>query len=167
MEDKSNKILERLNEKKRHFEEALQRLMEGQREYNDHLCDDNITDESDRAQRETSAQSSYGLIERKAREVKMVEQLIRKISEEEKCCECEECGEPIPLERLLIVPEARLCVSCQRELERIGRIRNASRGFLSHPYLTKDNQGEALDEIDDFSDDMEYELTDSEIGVRS
>ena len=27
--------------------------------------------------------------------------------------ECVECGDPIPVSRLMIVPTARLCVSCQ------------------------------------------------------
>ena len=30
---------------------------------------------------------------------------------------CEECGKPIPEERLMVIPEATLCVPCQRELE--------------------------------------------------
>ena len=31
---------------------------------------------------------------------------------------CENCGKPIPPERLEILPEARLCVECQRQYER-------------------------------------------------
>jgi RNA polymerase-binding transcription factor DksA len=31
---------------------------------------------------------------------------------------CEACGRPIPPERLEILPEARLCVDCQRKQER-------------------------------------------------
>jgi DnaK suppressor protein len=31
---------------------------------------------------------------------------------------CEECESPIPKERLMIMPFARLCVNCQGELER-------------------------------------------------
>ncbi len=30
---------------------------------------------------------------------------------------CENCGEPIPLERLIILPEAELCIGCQRKEE--------------------------------------------------
>ena len=40
------------------------------------------------------------------------------MSKEEKFGVCEECGKQIPKKRLLIVPEATLCVSCQRELEK-------------------------------------------------
>ncbi len=31
---------------------------------------------------------------------------------------CESCGEPIPAERLEILPEAKLCIACQRRRER-------------------------------------------------
>ena len=31
---------------------------------------------------------------------------------------CEQCGEPIPVKRLLAVPTARHCVPCQEQLER-------------------------------------------------
>jgi DnaK suppressor protein len=31
---------------------------------------------------------------------------------------CESCGAPIPAERLAILPEARLCIACQRQRER-------------------------------------------------
>jgi DnaK suppressor protein len=31
---------------------------------------------------------------------------------------CEECGEPIPMSRLLAIPTARLCVRCKRGRER-------------------------------------------------
>jgi DnaK suppressor protein len=30
---------------------------------------------------------------------------------------CQECGQPIPAERLAARPEATLCVTCQRRLE--------------------------------------------------
>ena len=31
---------------------------------------------------------------------------------------CEECGEPISLKRLEVMPNARYCIKCQEELER-------------------------------------------------
>lgn len=34
---------------------------------------------------------------------------------------CDRCGEPIEPERLEIKPDATLCVSCQREVERLSR----------------------------------------------
>ncbi len=163
MDDREKKILEQLDQKKRQFEQALHRLMENQREYNDQLYGENIMDESDQAQRQISAQSSYSLIERKTKELKMIEALIRKISTEESCYECEECGEPIPPERLIIVPEARLCVSCKQELERLGRMRNISGRVLSRLHTAEDDQEKEFDEIDDFGDDLEYQPADSEL----
>ncbi len=163
MEDREDKILEQLDQKKRQFEHALHRLMENQKEYNDQIYGENIVDESDQAQREISAQNSYSLIARKTKELRMIEQLIQKISRDENPYECEECGEPIPHERLIIVPEARLCVSCQQELERLGRMKNISGRALSRLLSSKEDQDGAFDEIDDFEDDIEYTLTDSEM----
>ncbi len=162
MEDKDKGILEQLYQKKRQFEDALQRLMENQREYNDQLYGENMMDESDQAQREILAQSSYRLIERKSKELKMIGDLIRRISKEEISCECEECGEEIPSERLLIVPEARFCVSCQGELERHGRMRTISGSTFSRLVASEGDQDKELDEIDDFGDDFEFQLADSE-----
>jgi DnaK suppressor protein len=34
---------------------------------------------------------------------------------------CHECGEPIPVKRLLAVPTAQHCVSCKERVERMGR----------------------------------------------
>jgi len=34
---------------------------------------------------------------------------------------CERCGQPIPLERLEVRPDATLCVQCQAEVERLAR----------------------------------------------
>lgn len=33
---------------------------------------------------------------------------------------CSECGAPIPPKRLLAVPDATTCVTCQEQLERVG-----------------------------------------------
>lgn len=38
---------------------------------------------------------------------------------------CTECGEPIGRERLLAVPQAGLCISCQHEVERHRQVRAA------------------------------------------
>jgi len=163
MEHREKKILEQLDEKKRQFEQALHRLMGNQREYNDQVFVGNIMDEFDQAQREVSVRNGYSLIERKTKELRTIEELIRKISKDESGCECEECGEPIPPERLIIVPEARLCVSCQQELERLGRMKNLSGSVLSRLHAVTDDQGEEFEEIDEFEDDLEYALADSKL----
>ncbi len=162
VDDREKQILEQLDQKKRQFEHALHRLMENQKEYNDQIYGENIVDESDQAQREISAQNSYSLIAKKTKELRLIEKLIQKISRDENSYECEECGEPIPHERLIIVPETRLCVSCQQKLERLGRMKNISGRALSRLLSSKEDQ-EAFDETDDFEDDIEYTLTDSEM----
>ena len=124
MDKSRKKFLEKLNKKRREFEEALQRLIENQRAYNGHLHGDEFTDESDHAQREISAASTYSLIERKTKELKQIDRLIQKITQDENFGICEECGEPIPIKRLLAVPETTLCVNCQRELEKMDQLRS-------------------------------------------
>jgi DnaK suppressor protein len=96
-------------------------LLISRREYDGELTAGDFIDEVDDAQREISAYSLYSLIERKHRELRRIEYLIGRILKEEEFGLCEECGAQIPKERLLIVPEATLCIACQRELERQDR----------------------------------------------
>jgi len=124
MEKNRKRFLDQLNKKRREFEQALQRLIENQRAYNGHMHGDQFTDESDQAQREISAASTYSLIERKTRELKQIDRLIQKVTQDENFGICEECGKPIPARRLLAVPETTLCVNCQRELEKMDQLRS-------------------------------------------
>jgi phage/conjugal plasmid C-4 type zinc finger TraR family protein len=94
--------------------------MNSRKEYDGQLTAGDFIDEVDDAQREISAYGHYSLIERKNRELQKIEYLINRIvKEEDGFGLCEECGLPIPKERLMIVPEATFCVSCQRELEKL------------------------------------------------
>jgi RNA polymerase-binding transcription factor DksA len=112
-------FMENILFKKRELEKTLEHLMDSQREYDGQLSGGDFIDEFDRAQREISASSYYPLIERKIKELQKIELLIHRMSKEKKFGLCEECGKPIPKERLLIIPEATLCVSSQRELEKM------------------------------------------------
>jgi DnaK suppressor protein len=152
-------FLNRLYVKKDELEDALRRLMQTQKEYNAQSVDDAYSDEFDSAQKETVAFSTYGLIDRKNKELKKIEHLIQKISRDEDFGICEECEEPIPTERLLIVPEANLCVDCQSEMEEFHHLRtpasNVSSGFRGKSVREwEDNM--KLDDMDD--DVMESEL---------
>ncbi|MFH1350450.1 MAG: TraR/DksA family transcriptional regulator [Pseudomonadota bacterium] len=111
-------FLENLREKKRALEELLESLIGSQKEYDGQMTAGDFIDEFDDAQREISTQSLYSLIERKSKELKKVEFLIKRITKEGEFGICEECGKQIPKERLLIMPEATLCVPCQREIEK-------------------------------------------------
>ncbi len=121
-------FLKKLESKKRDFQEAIGRLMENRREFNERLASENLRDESDQAQLEISVSGNYRLLERKTRELKNIDLLIRKIMKNDLFGVCEECGQPIPAERLLIVPEAGLCVPCQRELEAFDNRKKLSSG---------------------------------------
>jgi DnaK suppressor protein len=105
--------------KKQELEETLGRLMISRKEYEGQLTAGDFIDEVDDAQREISAYSQFSLIERKNKELQKIEYLLNRVAEEKDFGLCEECGTRIPKERLLLVPEATLCVACQRELEKM------------------------------------------------
>lgn len=110
--------------KKAEIEKSLQVLLSDRKEYNGQSTAGDFIDEVDDAQREISAYSHYSLIERKTRELQKILALLARIQKEEEFGLCEECGAQIPKERLLIVPEATLCVTCQRELEKMDQRRS-------------------------------------------
>lgn len=110
--------------KKRDLEETLGRLIASQKESDSQLTAADFIDQFDDAQREISAHSHYSLIERKIRELQKIELRISSISVDEEFGRCEECGEPIPKKRLLVMPEATLCVPCQQKLERLDDLKS-------------------------------------------
>jgi len=105
--------------KKEELQETLDRLMKSRKEYEGQLTAGDFIDEVDDAQREISAYSQFSLIERKNKELQKIEYLLNRVAEEQDFGICEECGTRIPKERLLLVPEATLCVACQREMEKM------------------------------------------------
>ena len=125
MEHNYREFLERLNIKKSELEDLITQLIQNQKEYHDQLVGEPGADESDNAERETSVFNKYSFIDRKNKELKKIEYLIQKITRNEDFGICEECEEPIPIERLLIVPEADMCVNCQSEVEESYRSRNS------------------------------------------
>ena len=140
MRDDHKIFLERLTVKKNELEDTLSRLMYDQKEYRDQLASEKIADEFDNAQREMSATAIYSLIDKKTQEVKKIELLIRQIFRDEDFGICEECGDPIPTDRLLIVPEANMCVPCQREEEKFNRSRNLGTHVSTGYNSTKINE---------------------------
>lgn len=117
-DDFRSTFLSSLQAKSEEVKETLERLMSSRKEYNGQLTAGDFIDEVDDAQREISASSHYGLIERKNRELRKIEYLISGILKEEEFGVCDECGARIPKERLMVVPEATLCIACQREMEK-------------------------------------------------
>ena len=117
-QDFRTRSLENLTAKRQEVEEALRRLTESQKAYEELRSAHDFREDVDLAEREISALTHYSLLERKNKELKKIETLIRRIAEDEEFGLCEECGKRIPDERLLIVPEATRCVPCQREMEK-------------------------------------------------
>jgi DnaK suppressor protein len=121
-------FMKSLELKKQELQQTIDRLMKSRQEYEGQLTAGDFIDEVDDAQREISAYSQFSLIERKNKELQKIEYLLNRVAEEKDFGLCEECGTRIPKERLLLVPEATLCVACQRELEKIdSRMSMASR----------------------------------------
>ena len=117
-QDLRSRSFENLMAKRREVEEALTRLTDSQRKYEDLRSVDPLIEDVDQAEREISAHRFYSILERKQQELKRIDLLIRRLLEDDQFGRCEECGRRIPEERLLIVPEAACCVPCQRELEK-------------------------------------------------
>ncbi len=161
--DTHKMFLSRLSARKTELEHALDSLQRNQRDYNDRFSGDSNMDESDQAQREISVVNNYRLIERKMNELQKINLLIRRISENKNFGECEDCGQPIPLERLLLVPGASLCVECQRESEKAEHIRyvanTSSASYRGKRYLEPD--------AGDFEEDLDFPLIDPDLEIIS
>ena len=117
-------FLEILMNRKEEIEKSINSLTNGKKEYTGLFSSDEIIEALDRAVLEIAAQTHYSLLERKNKELKKIKILIHRARHEEEFGLCEECGRRIPEGRLLIVPEATLCVPCQREMEKLesGRV---------------------------------------------
>jgi phage/conjugal plasmid C-4 type zinc finger TraR family protein len=124
MDKARTQLLKKLNRKRSEYEQALNLLNSDRMVYTDPASGDTGGDDFDDAQREISISHLYTLIERKTRELRNINRLIERINADEHYGLCEECGDPIPAKRLLILPEATLCVSCQRETEKSATLRN-------------------------------------------
>jgi DnaK suppressor protein len=161
MKSSRKKFLSQLETKREQLKESLAHWVEKQKEYNELISGDNVADETDSAQREIDIVSTYSVIERKTKELKKIDYLIAKILKDENFGICEECGDPIPDERLLIVPEAVLCVSCQRDLEKFDQMRNMVNRRHSGFEGRAASEWEDLDE----SYDLDYELVETDIDV--
>ena len=169
--DFSSRFINDLMSKKWEIEKALNNLMERQKEYRDLQFSDDFIEEGDHAEREISLQKHYNLLERKTREMKEIDMLIRKALNDQQFGICEECGKQIPVERLLIVPDAIRCVPCQRESERFDSQGSIAKKSYNFSKRKKDIYWEATNDFDDedlftIETDMDYitfvELEDNE-----
>jgi DnaK suppressor protein len=84
---------------------------------------EDTADEADGALQETSTHNHCALMERKTRELRKINDLLRRMESDEEFGLCEECGDPIPFERLMVLPDATYCVPCQCLQERRNGLR--------------------------------------------
>jgi DnaK suppressor protein len=142
-------FLDNLIMKKQELEETINYLVNGQREDMSKISVDSFIDELDRTDMEISAQNFYRFLDRKKKELDKINILIDRVRHEQDFCFCEECGKQISEERLLIIPDAVLCVPCQRELEELERRTNLSKIPYNSSQWNKDLQSNSDEDLDD------------------
>jgi DnaK suppressor protein len=160
-EDVRRCFLEQLNAKKRTAENVLERLLQNQKDCTDQVFSNTTADETENAQREILLYRSFSLIEKKAHEVNQLSRLIRKAMRDEDFGTCEECGDPIPAERLLVIPDATLCINCQRDLEKFQHRKGITPKRRS---IEGEFPAEQDDEFSDL-DILQYDLMDEELDI--
>ena len=154
-------FLKNLIIKKEGVEKTLKLLIDREKEKRDQFSAGELIDELDHAEREIWTNTNAKLIERKIKEIKKIESLIRRAQSDEEFGLCEECGEPIAEDRLIIVPEATRCVPCQQELEKLESRSGSSGGHASPSHWKKGVGWESNDGFDDdegiiIKTDMDY-----------
>jgi len=155
-QDFRSRSFDNLMAKRKEVEDALVRLTQSQRKYEDLRSVDPLIEDVDQAEREISAHRYYSILERKHQELKRIDLLIGKLLEDDGFGLCEECGRRIPEERLLIVPEAVCCVPCQRKLEKWD-MKGGIPGTL-YPSSQKNSTSGWGDNKQDFSDEKGFTL---------
>ena len=105
-----NHLLELKRETISHLDEARQRLADANRE----------TDELDRALTEEENRLRLRIADRESKLLPKIDEALKRIEEGEYGW-CEETGEPIGIERLLLRPTATLCAEAKARQERLER----------------------------------------------
>lgn len=156
-----SRALHNLTIKRQEVEKVLKLLTDKQREYEELGSVNDLKEDADHAEREISAHRHYSILERKNKELKRIDLLIRKLLEDEEFGRCQECGRPIPEERLLVLPEAVCCVPCQRELEKWGYMRGNPAETSDSSSLRKNGprlgQGQQFNDEESFTLDSDME----------
>lgn len=149
----NSKFYKNLMLKKQEVESIINALLNNQKEDISNTSFGNYIEEFDRADREISAQTFYKLLDRKKKELEKINLLIDRIQNDQDFGLCEECGMRIPAERLLIMPDASLCVPCQKDLEKFEYRKNLAKNAYTPTQLKKDFQLENSEDYDDEDDD--------------
>ena len=149
----NSKFYKNLLSKKKEVEEIINKLLDNQKEDITNTSLDNYIEDFDRADREISAQTFYKLLDRKKKELDKINLLINRIQNDQDFGLCEECGMRIPEERLLIMPDASLCVPCQKDLEKFEYRKNLAKNSYTPTQLKKEFQIENNEDYNDEDDE--------------
>jgi DnaK suppressor protein len=149
----NSKFYKNLLHKKQEVEEIINTLLDSQKEDITNTSLDSYIEDFDRADREISAQTFYKLLDRKKKELDRIHILLSRIQSDKDFGICEECGMKIPEERLLIMPDASLCVPCQKDLEKFEYRKNLAKNAYSPAQLKREFQIENNEEYDDEDDE--------------
>jgi DnaK suppressor protein len=109
-EERRQKMLREMLDRLR--DETYQRVAEFRRDQRDSVTQQG--DEMDVARLSTDAETKANLIERAEERLRYIDQAIGRL-ERGNYGTCAECGESIPVERLMAVPFAIYCVDCQQK----------------------------------------------------
>ena len=139
-----------LLEKKKELEKTINTLLKENNDDFTKISFDEMIDELDRTDREMAAQNYYKFLDRKKNELNRIETLLERIKHDQDFGICEECERPIPEARLMIVPEAVLCVACQQELEKMeSRTNFTNSGNKTLQYRDEYDSEEDTENVDD------------------
>jgi DnaK suppressor protein len=149
----NSKFYKNLLSKKQEVEEIINSLLDTQKEDINNASLDSYIEDFDRADREISAQTFYKLLDRKKKELEKINLLMSRIQDDQDFGLCEECGMRIPEERLLIMPDASLCVPCQKDLEKFEYRKNLAKNSYTGAQLKREFQLENSEDYDDEDDE--------------
>jgi DnaK suppressor protein len=96
-------------------------------------------DEIDLATGEISRELAAKISMRQHRQLKEIEDALERIKYGEYGI-CEDCGEPIPEQRLRLFPAARLCVRCQEELDHYEKMKD-TQGLRGGAWREESSEG--------------------------
>jgi RNA polymerase-binding protein DksA len=116
--DTRSVVFDILQSRKIELEKTLEEMTIYHRENKESLFSDDHMEEVDRAGKEISNQAYYSLMERRSKELKRLEGLIKHIKENEEFGICEDCGEEIGYQRIMAMPDVTRCIECQRDFEK-------------------------------------------------
>jgi len=114
MDDKNKELRELLSKMR---ENLIKEIKQKAKSESDDTIKTEVGDIYDLASNERDRELNLLISDREREKLLQIEDAIKRIDEGSYGI-CEECDSTIPKERLIIMPFARLCVSCQAEMEK-------------------------------------------------